>query len=182
VDYQAVDIEDFAGGPAAEPGTRLTYQMLYSVATESLLSGGWTWADVPEAEVPANLAPGKQVPLTEHHLIWDLVLSPPWDAIRGLQGKVNAADFLGCPAGTMLFLGVQTNKVYRSDLGAAAAEFSWQIHYIFRQRAIKQGGQVLGWNYFWRPDPPGWAMLVNNDGPFYDAADFSPLFQSASGS
>ncbi len=179
VDYQSIDPQDFAGGPTVEPGTRLTHQLLYSVATESLFSGGWTWSDQPWAAVPANLAPTKQVPLAEHHLIWDLVVAPPWDAIRDLQGQVNAAEFLGCPAGTLLFLGVQSTKVYRSDLATGAAEFSWQLHYLFRQRAIKQGGQVLGWNHFWRPDPPGWATLVNSSGPFYDAADFSGLFQSA---
>jgi hypothetical protein len=180
VEYQTVNPQDLAGGPAAEPGTRLMYRMLYSVKTETLLPGGWEWADLPTAVVPANLAPAKEIPVTEHHLTWDLVISPPWDAIRGLQGKLNSAVFLGSPAGTMLFLGAEANKLYRSELGAGATEFCWQIHYVFRERAIKQGGQVLGWNYFWRPDPPGWAMLTNGAGPFYEAADLNLLFQSAS--
>jgi hypothetical protein len=179
VDYQTVTPQDFSGAPDADAGTRLTYRMLYSVNLESLLPGGWKWADAPGAVAPPGLAPTKEIPIAEHHLTWDLVISPPWDAIRTLQGKVNSTVFLGCPAGTMLFMGAEANKLYRSALGAGAMEFGWQIHYVFRERAIKQGGQVLGWNYFWRPDPPGWAVLTNGAGPFYEAADLNALFQSA---
>ena len=181
MEYQTVNPQDRVDGPDSEAGTHLTYRMLYGVETQELLPGGWTWDDLPTVPAPADLAPARAIPFTDHHLTWDQVLFPPWDAIRTLQGKVNSTVFLGCPPETMLFLGAEANKLYRSGLGAGASEFCWQIHYVFRERAIKQGGQVLGWNHLWRPDPPGWAVLTNGAGPFYEAADLNLLFQSADG-
>jgi hypothetical protein len=179
VEYQTFNPQDRGDGPEAEPGTRLTYRMQYGVKTEALLPGGWKWQDLPAAAVPANLSPAKEIPVTEHHLTWDQVISPPWTTLQGLQGKVNSTLFLGCPQETVLFLGAEANKLNRSGLAAGAPEFCWQIRYIFRERVIKQGGQVFGWNHFWRPDPPGWAVLVNDAGPFYESADLNLLFQSA---
>ena len=180
VQYQTTSPRDRQDGPENEAGTHLSYRMLFGVESQELLPGGWKWEDQPELPAPADLVVPKTLPVTEHHLIWHQVIFPPWDAIRNLQGKVNSDVFLGCPAGTVLFLGAEANKLYRSAWDAGASEFCWQIHYVFRERALKQGGQVLGWNHFWRPDPPGWAMLTGGAGPLYEAADLSVLFQSAS--
>ena len=181
VDYQTVSPQDRQDGPQAETGTHLTYRMEWGVEPQELLPGGWTWQDQPALPAPADLVPAKAVPFTDHHLTWSQVIYPPWDAIRTLQGKINSAAFLGCAPGTVLFMGAEANKLYRSGLETGASEFCWRIHYVFRQRALKQGGQALGWNHFWRPDPPGWAVLQSAAGPLYEAADLSLLFQSASG-
>jgi hypothetical protein len=181
VEYRTVNPVDREDGPENEAGTHLTYRMSFDVQTAELLPGGWTWEDQPALPAPDGLVIAKAVPGTDHHLTWHQVIFPPWEAIRSLQGKVNATAFLGCPAGTVLFLGAEANKLFRSGLEAGASPFCWQIHYVFRERAAKQGGQDLGWNHFWRPDPPGWAVLVNAAGPLYESADLGLLFQSASG-
>ena len=179
VDYKTINPEDREDGPESETGTRLTYRMSFGVETQELLPGGWTWEDLPTQPAPDDLVSAKAVAYADHHLTWHQVIYPPWDAIRTLQGKVNSTVFLGCAAGTVLFLGAEANKLYRSGLEEGASEFCWEIHYVFRERAVKQGGQTLGWNYAWRPDPPGWAVPCNGAGPLYEAADLSLLFQSA---
>jgi hypothetical protein len=181
VQYQTLSPQDREDGPANEAGTYLSYRMQFAAEAQELLPGGWTWEDQPTLPAPADLALVKAVPVTDHRLTWHQVVFPPWDAIRSLQGKVNSTAFLGCPAGTVLFLGAEANKLYRSGWAEGASEFCWQIEYVFRERALKQGGQVLGWNHFWRPDPAGWAVLANSAGPLYEAADLSLLFQSAGG-
>ena len=53
------------------------------------------------------------------------------------------------------------------------------FHYVFRERSVKHGGLVYGWNHFYREKPPGWVELINGTDRLYDLADFSTLFQSA---
>ena len=180
VDYRTVTARDRIDGPENERGTHLTYRMLYAVDRQPVLPEGWQWSDLPSTPVPDDLMLDKLVPVTEHQLTWHQVVSPPWTAIQSLQGKINAAEFLGCPAGTLLFVGAEANKLYRGGFGSAPSEFCWQILYVFRQRANKQGGQVYGWNHQWRGSPAGWAELTSAAGPLYESADFNPLFQSES--
>jgi hypothetical protein len=155
VEYATVTERDRQDGPPVEIGTSLTYKMLYISADESLLSDGWRWLDQPTMPLPGNLALVKTIPMTEHHLTWHEVVRPPWDTIHELQGKVNAGSFLGCSEGTMLFVGAEANKLFRSGFEAGPSEFCWELHYVFRERSIKQAGQVYGWNHAYRGDPPG---------------------------
>lgn len=181
VQYRTLSPRDREDGPENPRGTHLSYRMEFGWEAQQLVPAGWKWEDQPSAVVPEDLVLIKVLPVTEHHLTWHQVLFPPWETIRSLQGKVNSAPFLGCPEGTVLFLGAEASKLYRSGWELGASEFCWRIHYAFRERSIKQAGQVYGWNHFWRPNPPGWAVLTNDAGPLYEAADLNALFQSASG-
>jgi len=179
VDYQTVNQRDRDDGPDNETGTYLTYRMLFSADYQTISPRGWMWDDDPSITVPDDLEIIKRIPVTEHHLTWHQVVDPPWAAVHDLQGKVNSAEFLACPAETILFEGADANKLFRSGFDAGASEFCWQIRYVFRERSVKHGGQVYGWNHFYREDPPGWVKLTNGTDPLYEPADFTTLFQSA---
>lgn len=177
VEYRTVNTQDRLDGPPAEPGSHLTYRMEFVVEPGRLPPGGWTWADSGQPLfAEAELA--HHVPMTDHILTWLQVRNPPWQTIRALQGKVNASEFLGCPPGTLMFLGVAANKLYRAGLDEAPSEFCWSLRYVFRERAIKHAGQVYGWNHAWRDSPAGWAELAAGPHRLYDQADMTALFRT----
>lgn len=178
VDYKTVTSQDRPDGPGGEPGTQLTYRMLFAGDEQPIAPAGWHWLDDSQSVLPDDFALAKRIPVTEHHLTWHQVVNPPWETIRSLQGKVNQDEFLGCPAATLLFEGAEANKLFRAGFEEGASAFCWQIRYVFRERAVKHGGNVYGWNHFYRDDPPGWAELTNGTDRLYDLADFAPLFQS----
>ncbi len=178
VEYRTVPEQDRSDGPAAETGTRLTYRMKYALTQEPLPARGWRWADQPTTPLADDLELVLTVPVTEHHLVWRQVVGPPWEAIQELQGKVNAAEFLGCAAGTLLFVGAEANKLFRAGLEEGASEFCWEIRYVFHQRAVKHGGAAYGWNHAYRDDPPGWTEVTDGTDPLYEPAEFAPLFRS----
>lgn len=178
VDYRTITPRDREDGPPNELGTHLTYRMLYAGEYHPIPARGWTWQDDPAAPLPDDINLVKLIPVTEHHLTWHQVINPPWAAIHALQGSVNVAAFLGCPAGTLLFEGADANKLFRAGFEEGASPFTWQIHYVFRERSIKHGSQVYGWNHYYREKPPGWMAVTGAAGPLYDSADFSALFQS----
>jgi len=181
VEYRTTSSRDREDGPDVEPGTHLTYHMQSALETQPLAPQGWHWADNPSITLPDNYSLAKAIPVTEHHLTWHQVVNPPWQAIHQLQGKVNAAPFLGCPAATLLFVGAESSRLFRSSFDAAIEEFCWQIHYLFRERTVKHGGGVYGWNHFYRGEPASWAELTAGGQPMYAAADFAPLFRPADG-
>lgn len=178
VEYETVNGQDRTDGPTNEAGTQLTYRMCFAAEVEPLLPRGWQWEDDPSLLVPDDLSLAKRLPVTEHHLTWHQVVHPPWEAIQNLQGTVNAGVYLGCPAETLLFEGAEANKLYRAGLESEISAFCWQLHYVFRQRAIKHRGAVYGWNHAYRENPPGWVRLTSGGAWLYDRTDFSPLFQS----
>lgn len=178
VEYRTQSGQDRPDGPATESGTQLTYRMTFDADELPLPPRGWSWEDDPSLPVPEDAGLLKRIPVTEHRLTWHQVVHPPWQAIQELQGKVNAGVFLSCPAETLLFEGAEANKLYRAGLETGPSPFCWEIRYRFRQRAIKQAGQVYGWNHWYRDAPAGWVRLTNGAGLLYDTADFAPLFQS----
>ncbi len=172
------------GGPRSEDpkvpeGTYLTYRMRFSAEYVPLVARGWQWADNPGIPVPDDLQITLSVPIAEHHITWHQVVNPPWQAIRTLQGKVNGGVFLGAAPGTLLLEGADADKEFQTGFDAQHPELFWRIHYVFRERAVKFGGRVYGWNYHFREKPAGWVELVQNGRPLYESADFSPLFQFA---
>jgi hypothetical protein len=179
VEYETFNPRDRVDGPENEIGTHLTYRMLYGVEPSQITAGGWKWIDQPSVPAPSDVPLIKMLPVTDHHLTWHEVIQPPWETVRELQGKVNSGEFLGCPEGTVLFLGAEANKLFRSGFSAEQSGFCWRINYVFRERGVKQGGRTFGWNHGYRADPPGWAELTNGTDRLYDLADFSTLFQSA---
>ena len=181
VKYKTVGPQDRADVPEVGAGTHLSYRMAYAVESQKIPAEGWRWADQPAIVLPDSLELIRTVPITEHHLTWDQVVGPPWEAIHQLQGTLNAGEFLSCPRGTVLFAGVEASKLYRSDSGVYESNFCWKIHYLFQERSIKCGGQIHGWNAVYRSDPPGWVELTNGSRGLYDFADFAPLFRSTVG-
>lgn len=177
VDYRTQSGRDRTDGPENEIGTHLTYRMLYAAQEQTIIPRGWVWAD-DSSSAPEDLQIIRRIPVTEHHLTWHQVVNPPWGTIHSIQGKVNSGEFLSCPEATLLFEGADANKLFRSGFESGASDFCWQIRYVFRERAVKHGGGVFGWNHFYREDPPGWVELTNGTDRLYDLADFSPLFQS----
>ena len=178
VDYRTVSLQDRRDGPENELGTHLTYRMQFGGDYQPISPRGWSWLGDPAVPAPEDLNLAKMVPVTEHHLTWHQVLNPPWDTIHAQQGTVNSSVFLGCPAGTLLFEGADANKLFRAGFESGPSEFCWQIHYVFRERSVKHGGAVYGWNHFYRESPAGWVELTNGSDRLYDLADFTPLFQS----
>jgi len=179
VTYRTLNLRDRPDGPEAESGTQLTYRMEHDVEQVRISPRGWQWADNPALPVPEDLELLKAIPVTNHYLTWHQVVRPPWPSIRGLQGKVNAGEFLGCAEATVLFCGATANKLFRSRFDAGASEFCWEIEYAFRERAIKFDGAVYGWNHAYREDPPGWVELTHGSDRMYDLADLSALFQQS---
>lgn len=177
VEYRTVPPQDRPDGPAAPQGTHITYRMESDLDVLSLPGPGWYASDQPDTPLSADMVVERLVPVTEHRLTWRQVVGPPWQTIQQLQGKVNAATFLDCQPGTLLFVGAAANKLYRGSFEEGASPFSWEIAYRFRERAVKQGGSLWGWNHVYRTDPPGWVAIVNDQGPLYDADDFAPLFE-----
>lgn len=180
VEYETVNPMDRDDGPSNETGTHLTYKMLYSGEYLSVGSGGWSWNDTSVA-IPTGQTLQKWVPITEHLLTWNSVVNPPWTTIQNLQGKVNASEFLSCPAGTVLFEGAEANKLFRAGFEEGASPFCWQIKYLFRERAIKSGSSTYGWNYVYRENPAGWAEVTNGSTKLYESADLMTLFVSETG-
>lgn len=178
VDYQTLIDRDRSDGPDNQPGTYLSYRMVFHTDPLSLTTESWEWDDQPTATLPADLELIKAVPLAEHRLTWHQVINPPWAMIHATQGKINEEEFLGCPPETLLFEGAEATKLFRAGLADDFADVAWQIDYVFRERSIKHGGNVFGWNHIYRGDPAGWARLTNGSDYLYDTADFAPLFVS----
>ena len=178
VEYRTV-VSSRPDDPKVPEGTYLTYRMRFSAEYVPLVARGWQWRDNPAIPVPDDLQITLSVPITEHHVTWHRVVNPPWGAIRALQGKVNASPFLGAAPGTLLLEGADADKQFQTGYDLAYPELFWRVHYVFRERAIKFGGQVYGWNHHFREKPAGWVELVRDGKPLYESADFSPLFQFA---
>jgi len=178
VKYETINELDRDDGPENEAGTQISYRMKFSAEYQPIGPGGWSWVDTSDP-LPDDQPLAKWVPMTEHHLTWYKVVNPPWATIHALQGTVNDGEFLGCPAGTLLFEGAEANKLYAGDFASGASPFCWEIKYLFRERAIKHGGSVFGWNHLYREEPAGWVEATAGAAKMYDEADFNTLFQSA---
>jgi len=139
---------------------------------------GYLWDSDPAIPVSPDAVPTLRIPIVEHHLIWHLAGSPPWTAIRGAAGCVNDAEFLDAAAETVFCDGCQADREFVLVEGAVA--LGWRLHYVFREMAIKAGGNTFGWNHRYRPlpvDDPGWDVLVDQHGVYlYRTADFDDLF------
>ena len=180
VDYRTIGDNDRDDGPVNEPGTYLTYRMLFATEYQPMTARGWDWEDDPTVPTPDDLNIGIRIPITEHHLTWHQVINPPWATINAIQGTVNQNEFLGCAPGTLLFEGADANKLYGGGFDEGPSAFTWQIRYVFRQRAIKHEGRSYGWNHVYRERPAGWVRVVSNDSYLYDTADHALLFFSDS--
>ncbi len=176
--YESISDDDRSDLPDTPAGSWITYRMEIGAVEEIVPLAAWKWSDRPDLVLPIDFSGVKRIPYTEHHLTWNQVVGPPWSAISRLQGKVNQLTFVGCEPGTLLFDGAVGNKLYKKGdtIQENPSSFTWQIRFVFRERSIKSGGQVFGWNHFYRSSPPGWVELVDGSKKFYDSGDFNELF------
>jgi hypothetical protein len=174
--------------PDCEPGTILTYRMDFGGEYVLLPGHALQWQADSTLPVPPEAVPTLRVPITEHHVTWHRVVNPPWDAIRQCVGAVNAGDFAGAAAETVLFDGARADRQFTGLDDLMQPEFGWRITYIFREKTIKvldenQAQLTYGWNHSYRPEASGgvhWDRLVDADGnTLYRMADFNALFQFA---
>lgn len=182
VDYELLDAgQSRVALPAAEEGTFLSYRMDLDAEAAAWDGQSLRWASQPEVEVPQSAVPALRIPLAVHRVTWHRVVRPPWAAVRACTGCVNAAEFLGAAAETVLFDGAEAETEFVGIDGLRQPEFAWRVSYIFREKAIHWGGNVCGWNHAYRALPaesPGWDKLVDALGePPYRAADFTALFR-----
>ncbi len=177
VSYGTISPRDRLDGPENEVGTHLTYSMSHAVGDSSMRPGGWQWVDT-SVSLSTSYKLSKRIPATVHYLTWHNVTNPPWTAIHELQGTVNNAVFLGCPAATILFDGAEAEKTFRAGFAQDESPLSWKIKYIFRERSVKHSGAVYGWNHIYRESPAGWVEITNGTDKLYDSADQMLLFQS----
>lgn len=181
IDYALPDREPGRSGlPAVSAHTYLTYRMELAGQTIRVAGQALRWQTDGALPVPAEAIPPLRVPVIEHQITWHRAPLPPWSAIRNAAGCVNAQTFLGAPPETILFDGAIARRQFIGiDLQGTAA-FGWRLTYVFRERAIKTPGGIVGWNHAFRSLPaaaPGWDRLMTLDGrPFYAAVDFGGLF------
>jgi len=180
VNYHTIDSQERGDGPLNEEGTSITYRMVVEPEEVELSPTAWRWNDTNQS-VSGNVVLRKSVPATIHYVTWSNVVDPPWEAIQARQGTVNNASFLGCPAETLLFQGAEANKLYRrgSELDEGPSSFVWAIKYAFREKAVKVGVVVHGWNHVYRPETGQWIPVVNGPAKLYDSSDFNTLFHAA---
>ncbi len=184
VDYELVDESRSRKDlPKVEDDTFLTYRMDFGAEYEDISGHVMYWASDGSIPVPPDAVPTIRVPITEHHITWHRVVNPPWQAMRECVGTVNAAAFLGAAAETVLLDGVTADKQFVGIDELSQPQFGWKIAYVFREKAVKAGGNIYGWNHRFRSLPPGgagWDKLVDQAGnPLYRTSDLSALFRFA---
>lgn len=172
---EVTDVTDVA--VVTGSGSQISYELGYDTETIKIPTNGWSWSS--SSSVPSERPYYERViPIMEHRVTWSNVVNPPWDAIQRLQGTVNVTSFLGAAAETLLFVGIQSNKLYRADLATGPSAFTWKIRYIFRQRGLRHQNTSYGWNHFWSPSIGSWERATCEGHGLYDTSDFSVLFQS----
>jgi len=182
VDYELLDAgRSRRDLPEPEPHTFLTYRMDSWGQYLALAQQSYTWESQPAQAVPADAFPSIRIPYPQHRVQWHRVLDPPWEAIRQAIGCVNTEEFLGAPAETLLLEGLTADHEFIALDAFDEPAYAWRLQYVFREKAIKYGGGVYGWNHAYRPLPttaPGYDRLCDANGAgLYTKADFSVLFR-----
>ncbi|MDO4558552.1 MAG: hypothetical protein Q4C47_06280, partial [Planctomycetia bacterium] len=178
IQYSPQSTEELTGGLTSESGTQITYEISYDSEEIEIPTTNWTWSESTTASPSSEPFIHRVIPIAEHRVIWSCVVNPPWTTIQNLQGTVNETEFLGAPAESLLFMGVQSNKLYRGDLSEGESAFTWKIRYIFRQRGLRHRDELMGWNHLWSPSTGTWERASCQGNSLYDTADFQELFQS----
>ncbi len=144
VDYELLVPSDHADLPAAEDNTFLTYRMEPGHETLTLAGDGLVWPGNSAATLSSDADGVVLLPFTRHRLLWQRVLSPPFDAIRNSTGTLNQSTFLGAAAGTLLFEGVNAEREFLQVPDLADTEFAWRLEYLFRENSLATvAGQPL---------------------------------------
>lgn len=182
VEYELLDAgrsrEDL---PQPEPHTFLAYRLESTGQSLGMAVQSHAWESHPDVPVPLDAFPSIRVPAMLHRLTWHRVIRPPWDAIRQSAGCVNEEQFLGAPGETLLLEGVAADREFIALDAFHQPAYAWRIQYTFREKSIKYGDAIYGWNHAYRSLPttsPGYERLLDGNGAgLYATADFAPLFR-----
>jgi hypothetical protein len=170
--------------PSHTEGTQLKLRIRSSGQFLTVPADATTWSDnteaYPEGPLPTPDTNARiTIPIVEYHIEWLYVDEPPLNEWDELLGCVNAGEFLGAEAETILFEGYESDQ---STQFVIADPFCWKLVPVFRKRRIVVGENVYGWNHELRND--GWTKIKMSDGDGgqvdrYSTADFSTMFTEA---
>lgn len=141
----------------------------------------WRWDIGGSPLVDPDTVPGVLVPTGDFTMTWGRIPLPPWTAMETQRGKVNAATFNRCAAGTLLFVGSRYRRMFQYIQSTEL----WEMTYHFRQiTKTRNDGTKVGWNYQYREQSSGgehWHKILNLSGnpPYKEDGDFQTLFQFA---
>jgi hypothetical protein len=110
--------------------TELTYDLL------TLPGGGLYLPGNTQVAFPSAAQGTVRIPVTKHILTWSGVTNPPWTAIRNSKGTWNNAEFLGAPAGTLLFDGATVKGVFPSLSSLSECPDGCVLEYTFREKPL----------------------------------------------
>ena len=179
---------DTSSWPKPQENILLTYRMDFGGEYMKPAGHQLQWQSDAAAPVPPETVPTLRTPIAEHCLTWHHVGGPPWAAIRGCIGAVNAVYFMGAAPETVLFDGAKAQRSFSGLDSLQQPQFGWDVTYVFREKTIKvldnnQQQLTCGWNHAYCVDSesgPGWDRLIDANGnTLYRKVDFSPLFQPA---
>jgi hypothetical protein len=139
----------------------------------------WRWGSVAgNPVVDPDTYAGILVPTDDWSITWGRVPLPPWQVIREMKGKVNDAVFNGAEAGTVLFAGARSRRMFQFVEDVELWEFTYSFRQVSKER---NDGSIVGWNYFYREQASGgehWHTIQNVSGnPPYKSGDFNSLFE-----
>ncbi len=144
VDYQMLAPAAPAGLPSPAPGTLVSYCTEPAEEHVLLPGGELAWPGNPAATFPADARGTVRLPATRHRLSWHRVVRPPWSAIRASTGALNATEFLGAAAGTLLFEGAAAEREFLRLSELHAAEHVWRLEYAFRENPLRPACEEAG--------------------------------------
>jgi hypothetical protein len=180
VEYGLRDTGGDKRKPAHPAGTFLRWERDVGVDMLAIPARYWKWSGGPNTILEDDLPIGVRVPVATHRLIWSNVAQPPFGTLRATRGAVNDSEFLGAPAGCLLFAGARITEVYQLDGGLL-----YTLEYLFSEKTVPlvaDPSSVVGHNYFYYGPGSGgeyWFPVVSVAGGHnvYPSADFAPLFQ-----
>ncbi len=180
VEYGLMDTSRDRRKPPHPDGTFLTWERDLGVDMLAIPARYWKWSGGPTTVLEDDLPIGIRVPVATHRLTWSNVVQPPLDTIRETRGTVNDDEFLGVPAGCLLFIGARIDEIYQLD-----GTLRYTLQYNFAEKTvplIADPDTVVGHNYFYYGPGSGgenWFPIVSVSGshPVYPATDFDPLVQ-----
>ena len=168
-------------------GTGLTLRVQYAGEFLRIPARHMRWEDntqgYPAGPLPDDESQAGRLLIqgAQYDLQWVYVDNPPIQRLRDAISQVNSDEFLGCDAGTLLFLGFDITPSAKFDLLAPG---SWELSLKFQERTIKAGENTYGWNHEYRGED-GWVEVRMYDGaawgPRHKATDFSGLLACAEG-
>lgn len=175
--------------PETPNDTFLTVRTTLSGQIMTIPNEGLEWLtanDDSSTDVGSNTNAGIVVPMIAYQLTWHFVVNPNWSAIRAGIGTVNSTTFLGHPAESVLFEGLESSRQYQVD-----GTRKWEITFRFVAKDLKYTDpttgttSTAGWNHFYRSDPgagdPNWQQIVVKSGlkDIYVSTDLNELFSTA---